>query len=175
MVTLGEEWHARICKLVVEEHGGTTDRLGRPWSGHFQRVAARLVFRRPSVGRAAVEAALMHDALMAGGRGEQGLLSAGLLPESIALIALVTPPPHANYFRDLKNVSPEENAIYLDYIRRIIATTNADAIYLKLADVSDTIDSLAEVHIPQLGQQLHDRYIPSRDLLFHWTLSASRA
>ena len=167
----GEQWYQRLANLVDKDHGATLDRLGRAWSGHFRRVSLRLVFRRPTISRAAIEAALMHDALMANGRGRQGLYDEGLLPESVRLIELITPPPNANYFRDLRNVSPEENEIYRGYIQRIIESGSHEAVYLKLADVSDTINSLAELRDPGLIPQLVDRYIPSRDMLFAWTVS----
>ncbi|MGQ7414285.1 hypothetical protein ACTGVV_12225, partial [Streptococcus suis] len=100
---------------------GVRDRIGRPWYQHFERVALRLIFRNPKASRAQIEAAIMHDALMAGGKGRGFLDSIGLEPEAIAIIALTTPPPHGNYFRDFEAITPADNAIYLDYIRGVVA------------------------------------------------------
>lgn len=160
-----EAWYSDRLKLVEEEHRGVLDRIGRPWYQHFERVALRLIFRNPKASRAQIEAAIMHDALMAGGKGRGFLESIGLQPEAIAIIELTTPPPHGNYFRDFEAITPADNAIYLDYIRGVVASGNRAAIQVKLADIRDTIEAFEESSLPVLKGQLRDRYRPSAELL----------
>lgn len=158
-------WYHDRLKLVQEEHGTTPDRIGRPWYQHFERVALRLIFRCPGATQAQIEAALMHDALMAGGKGKAFLHEIGLLEEAIDIIALITPPPHGNFFRDFEAITPADNAIYLDYIRGVVASGNSAAIHVKLADIRDTIDAFQASPVPVLKAQLRDRYQPSMELL----------
>lgn len=160
-----EAWYHDRLRLVREEHGATPDRIGRPWYQHFERVALRTMFRCPTASQAQVEAALMHDALMAGGKGHSFLKEVGLLQEAIEIIELITPPPHGNYFRDFEAITAEDNAIYLDYVARIIGTGHHAAIHVKLADIRDTIDAFQAASSPVLKGQLHDRYEPSMKLL----------
>jgi hypothetical protein len=151
--------------LVRQEHGTTPDRIGRPWYQHFERVALRTIFRCPGVTQAQIEAALMHDALMAGGKGHDFLKEIGLLKEAIEIIELITPPPHGNYFRDFEAITAEDNAVYLDYISGVVRSGNQAAIHVKLADIRDTIDAFQAASSPVLKGQLYERYEPSMKLL----------
>ncbi|MDQ8729053.1 hypothetical protein [Bradyrhizobium sp. LHD-71] len=160
-----EAWYRDRLKLVQEEHGATQDRIGRPWYQHFERVALRLMFRCPGASQAQIEAALMHDALMAGGKGRGFLEEIGLLDEAIEIIELITPPPHGNFFRDFEAITAADNAIYLAYIRGVVASGNKAAIHVKLADIRDTIEAFQAASSPVLKGQLRDRYQPSVDLL----------
>lgn len=160
-----DAWYHERLRLVREEHGDTPDRIGRPWYQHFERVALRTMFRCPDASRAQIEAALMHDALMAGGKGRGFLEGIGLLDEAIEIIELITPPPHGNYFRDFEAITAADNAVYLDYISGVVASGNTRAIHVKLADIRDTIDAFQASSSPVLKGQLRDRYRPSMDLL----------
>lgn len=160
-----EAWYHDRLKLVREEHGATRDRIGRPWYQHFERVALRTMFRCPGATQAQIEAALMHDALMAGGKGRGFLKEIGLLDEAIEIIELITPPPHGNYFRDFEAITAADNAVYLDYIAGVVGSGNAPAIHVKLADIRDTIDAFQAASLPALKGQLHERYQPSMNLL----------
>lgn len=73
--------------------------------------------------------------------------------------------PHGDYFRALEAITPEDNAIYADYVERIVASGNEAALHVKLADFQDTCDLLNEARTPELKAQLRDRYEPARDRL----------
>lgn len=160
-----EPWFGKLVALAIEMHGDARDRIGRPWCQHFERVALRTLFRDPFADRASVEAGLMHDALMAGGKGKDWLREIGCQERAIDIIDLITPPPHGDYFRALEAITPEDNAIYLNYVRGLVASGDERAMHVKLADINDTCDMLREATLPSLKAQLHQRYIPSRDLL----------
>lgn len=158
-------WFQDRVEMLNQELEGTKDRIGRPWYQHFERVALRLIFRYPEAGRDQIEAALLHDVLMAGGKGKSHLRELGLSERAIRIIEITTPPPHGNHFRDFETITDADNAIYLDYIRGIVALRDIDAIQVKLADIRDTIDVLLVSSDPVLKGQLHNRYLPSLDLL----------
>lgn len=160
-----DAWYHELVALIEREHEGEIDRIGRPWYQHFERVALRLVFRLPTATKAQIQAALMHDALMAGGKGKDFLRSLGVEEEAIDIVELITPPPHGDYFRALEAITPEDNAIYADYVERIVASGYEAALHVKLADFQDTCDLLNEARTPELKAQLRDRYEPARDRL----------
>lgn len=160
-----ERWYTDLVGLVQRQHGDAEDRLGRPWYQHFERVSLRLIFRLPGATKGQVQAALLHDAMMAGGGGEPFLRSLGVEEEAIRIVALTTPPPHGDYFRALEAITPEDNAIYRDYVERLVATGDRGALHMKLADFQDTCDMLGEATLPALKLQLRDRYRPARDRL----------
>ena len=159
-----ERWRGLIAELE-ERHAGATDLNGRPWAEHFRRVALRLCLRYPKPNRDQLEAALLHDALMTGGGGRELMEALGLSEIAIEIVRVTTPPPNADYYRDFKAVTPEDDRGYLDYVRGLVASGNLAAIEMKLADVCDTIDQMRVLQDPQISQQVPNRYEPSRALL----------
>lgn len=160
-----ESWFSDIVALRREEFGDIKDLVGRPWYQHFERVALRLIFRCPTAGRDQIEAALLHDVLMGGGKGKPYLRSLEVSERAISLIEVTTPPSHANNFRDIDAFSPEDNRIYFDYIADLISTQDLDAVNLKLADIRDTIDSLQISDDIRCKAQLNDRYTIAESML----------
>lgn len=160
-----EPWYTDLVHFIETHHGDARDRLGRPWYQHFERVALRLVFRLPGASKGQVQAALLHDAMMGGGGGREMLERLGVEDEAIRIIALTTPPPHGDYFRALEAITPDDNAIYRDYVEELVASGDDAALHMKLADFQDTCDMLSEARTPELKAQLQDRYRPARDRL----------
>jgi hypothetical protein len=158
-------WYRDIVRAVEMRQAGIRDRLGRPWSQHFERVAARLLFRNPAATRAQVEAALLHDAYMARGGGDHMLDELAIGSEARLVIRRTTPPPEADYFRDFEAIHAPETAIYLDYVRRLAGSGDMPAIEMKLADIHDTIDACRSGRTPVLVDQYRTRYEPSRIIL----------
>ena len=158
-------WYRAIVRAVEAQQDGVTDRLGRPWAQHFERVALRLIFRNPHATRAQIEAALLHDALMARGGGEAMLDQLGIGEDARGMIRLTTPPPDADFYRVFEAIGPAENAIYLDYVRGLVASGHRAALEMKLADIQDTIDACRTGASDVLIGQFRDRYEPSRLLL----------
>jgi hypothetical protein len=158
-------WYLNILSAVEKQQAGITDRIGRPWAQHFERVTLRLIFRNPHATRAQIEAALLHDALMARGGGMEMLNSLGITEEAKQIIEVTTPPPNADYYRHFEEIGPIECALYLDYIRGLVASGNRAAIEMKLADITDTIDACRAGATDVLIDQYLNRYEPSRKLL----------
>ncbi len=158
-------WYRALLGAVQAQQAGVTDRLGRPWAEHFERVALRTLFRNPAATRAQMEAALLHDAFMDRGGGAAMLASLGVGPGAVEMIRITTPPPDADFYRDFESVGPAECERYLDYVRALAASGSRPAIEVKLADVSDTIDACRAGATPVLVGQYRDRYEPSRRIL----------
>lgn len=159
-----DRWRRHIAELETF-HAGATDLTGRPWSEHFRRVATRLCLRYPKPDRDQLEAALFHDALMARGGGLARLEALGLSPAAIEIVRVTTPPPNADYYRDFRAVTPEDDVGYLVYVRTLVGSGNIAAIEMKLADVCDTIDQMRVQRDPLIVPQVPNRYEPSRALL----------
>ena len=159
-----ERWQQLVAE-VEARHVGATDLNGRPWSSHFRRVAARLCLRYPSPSRDQLEAALLHDALMTGGGGMERMTALGLSTAAMEIVRVTTPPPNADYYRDYRAVTAEDDAGYLGYVANLVASGNVPAIQMKLADVCDTIDQMRVLSDPVIGRQIPNRYEPSRTLL----------
>ena len=161
----GEAWYRALLTAVQAQQAGVTDRLGRPWAQHFERVALRTLFRNPAAPRAQLEAALLHDAFMDRGGGLPMLAGLGVSPDAIDMIRMTTPPPDADYFRNFEAIGPAECARYLGYVRGLAASGKRLAIEMKLADVTDTIDACRTGATPVLIGQFTERYEPSRRIL----------
>jgi len=159
-----ERWKSLLAELA-SQHTGATDLNGRPWAEHFRRVALRLCLRYPQPDRDQLEAALLHDALMTGGGGYERMKALDLSDAAIEIVRVTTPPPNADYYRDFRAVTPEDDAGYLDYVRDLVASGNLLAVEMKLADVCDTIDQMRVLRDPQISPQVPNRYEPSRSLL----------
>ena len=159
------DWHCALLQAVQVQQAGVTDRLGRPWAQHFERVALRTMFRNPAASRAQIEAALLHDAFMDRGGGEPMLTELRVSEEAVDIIRLTTPPPAADFFRDFQAIGAPECALYLDYVRALVASGNKPAIEMKLADITDTIDACRAGGTPVQVRQYRDRYEPSRRIL----------
>lgn len=157
-------WQRLIAELEAR-HAGATDLTGRPWAEHFRRVALRLCLRYPKPNRDQLEAALLHDALMARGGGKERMLGLGLSEAAIEIVRVTTPPPNADYYRDFRAVTAEDDAGYLEYVRGLVDSGNVAAIEMKLADVCDTIDQMRVQRDAVIEQQVPNRYEPSRAIL----------
>lgn len=158
-------WYREIVAAVEVQQAGIVDRLGRPWAEHFQRVAMRLVFRSPTATRAQIEAALLHDVLMDRGGGTEILDRLAIGAEAREMIRVTTPPPNADYYRAFEEIGPAENALYLDYVRRLVSSGNRQAVEMKLADIQDTIDACRASSTDVLVGQFRERYEPSRVII----------
>jgi ethanolamine utilization microcompartment shell protein EutS len=155
----------RLLDDLETHHAGAKDLNGRPWAEHFRRVAMRLCLRKPQPGRDQLEAALLHDALMTGGGGRERMERLGLSEAAMEIVRVTTPPPNADYYRDFRAVTAEDDAGYLTYIRGLVASGNIAAVEMKLVDVCDTIDQMRVRRDPAIIAQVPNRYEPSRSLL----------
>lgn len=157
-------WRRMIAELGAR-HAGAADLTGRPWAEHFRRVAVRLSLRYPVPDRDQLEAAMLHDALMAGGGGRERMQALGLSETAMEIVRVTTPPPNADFYRDFRAVTAEDDAGYLAYVRSLVDSGNVAAIEMKLADICDTIDQMRVQRDPVISRQVPNRYEPSRTIL----------
>ena len=158
----------RYCELleaVKAIHGGTQDSLGRPRYDHFERVVKRLVSRNPDAPPEAIEAAILHDAITHPDGGNALLKKLNVRQRTIDILARLVPPPNADYYSQMDRFTPADNAVYLDYVRTLIASGDRAAIAVKLADVEDTVETLRALGNEVALRQLERQYDPSRRLL----------
>ena len=160
-----DEWFWTLVTAVGRQQAGITDRIGRPWAQHFERVALRVLFRNPAASRAQLEAALLHDAFMDRGGGQAMLEELGVSDVAIEMIRITTPPPKADFYRDFEAIGPAECELYLDYAHTLATSGKRAAIEMKLADVTDTIDACRAGATEVLVGQWRDRYEPTRRIL----------
>lgn len=159
-----DRWQELLAELNAR-HAGATDLNGRPWAEHFRRVSVRVCLRYGPQDRDQLEAALLHDALMTGGGGNERMRALGLSDAAIEIVRVTTPPPAADFYRDLTAVTAEDDKGYLEYVKGLVESRNIPAIQMKLADVCDTIDQIRALDSPSFALQVPNRYEPSRTLL----------
>ena len=102
--------------IATEKHAGQTDKQGMPYISHPLRVAEALSDPLHKV------TALLHDTLEDTDTTEQELLEAGICPECVRMVCLLT--------RD-------EYTSYTEYIRSL--REYPEVIPVKLADLRDNL------------------------------------
>ncbi len=146
---------AEALTLAQRLHAGQVDKSGAPYWTHCQRVAARLRQHWPDAPAHELEAALLHDAVEDTDATAVDLQAAGVSPEAVTIIKLVTKDgPHA-----------PPGLAYLDWIKAIAAIGNASAIRVKLADLADNSDPTRLPHPPGFEERVRDRYAPAIAIL----------
>ena len=164
VVTTGS-WYTEALAAVRVQKAGVTHHLGRPWADHFERVALRLIFRNQVATRHQIQAALLHDVFMERGGGWDRLHRLGVSCRAVGIIERTTPPPDADYFRDLDLIGPAKTAIDLAYIWALAASGDREAVEMKSADIADTIDACRQGATDLLTKEYRTRYEPSCVLL----------
>ncbi|MGE0800325.1 MAG: HD domain-containing protein [Lautropia sp.] len=157
--------YAELLEAVSALHEGALDPLGRPRADHFDRVAQLLLARDPEASQAQIEAALVHDVIFHPGGGHSLLRKLAVDQPVIDILERIQPPPNAQYFTDIDNFTAADNAVYLEFIRTLVASGDREAIAVKLADITDTVSYLREIGSESALRQLDLQYEPSRKLL----------
>lgn len=137
-----EDQVERARKIAERAHAGQTDKAGRPYIEHPAFVAAHVQ------GAQAKAAAWLHDVVEDTSVTLQDLQDAGMAPEVVEAVRLLT----------------HDKAVpYLDYVRAL--KDNPIARQVKLADLAHNSDLS---RIPHPTQQDHDRlekYRRAREIL----------
>lgn len=136
--------------LATALHAGQVDKAGKPYIEHLARVAAILLQRFPDATTAEQEAAWLHDSIEDTGTTPESLLTAGVSPEAVEIVKLVTKP---------------EGVVYLDWIGDLAKTGNIGAIRVKLADNEDNQDPARVALVPGADRMVETRYAPARKML----------
>jgi (p)ppGpp synthase/HD superfamily hydrolase len=138
---------SKARKLAEHAHAGQTDKAGRPYIEHVQRVAETV--EHPSSPGLAQAVAWLHDVMEDCGLGELDLMAAGMPREVVAAVEAVTHRPH----------EPRT-----DYYARVRADDLARVV--KLADVADNSDParLADLDEPTRAR-LTAKYAKAREHL----------
>ena len=122
-------------------HETQIDKCGRPYYLHPLRVAMRLVYCTP----AERHAALLHDVVEDTAVTLDDLKAAGYSAEIIELVDLLT----------RRKPAGETHRHYLD---RIVASRNAKALRVKLADLYDNMSSARTRALPPDQRGLRHRF-----------------
>jgi (p)ppGpp synthase/HD superfamily hydrolase len=140
--------------FIRELFAGVTDKAGRPYTEHCERVEGYL---GPDATEDERHAALLHDVLANTKIGLNGLWLRG----------------YSHRTRDLiKGLSKPEGTSYFGYIDQIAATGDVGLIRIKLADCRDNMDpervSRLDAHT---RARLKLKYLPARcalDAALYW-------
>jgi (p)ppGpp synthase/HD superfamily hydrolase len=146
-----ESWYKSTLAFVRKRHHGKVDKLGWPYYQHFERVADRLIRLFPEASQAQVQAALLHDALEPEESSIEELQAAGIVPEAIAIIRLIS--------------LPQDGRTYLEYVRDLVNARDVAAVQVKLADNLDAVEFYSTRTDQDSKHILETRYEPSRKLL----------
>ncbi len=118
--------------IAVIAHAGQTRMDGvEPYVNHPLRVAKALTERLEGATYGLWAAAVLHDVLEDTAVAAAHLRTAGIPEEVVELVEIVT---------------RTEGETYWEYLDRVVASGNADAIALKVADIRDNQASLPEGH-----------------------------
>ena len=138
---------AAAIRFMKRAHRGQKDLGGKPYWKHPVRVMARL-------GRSATivekHAALLHDVIEDTGTTFQDIERAGFHADVLAVVELLTCPGTLTYQR---------------YIKRLIASGNAAALRVKLADLGDNMDGRRIIPDGRQHSQLLRRHQRAEQLI----------
>ena len=110
-------------------HANQTDKLGKPYIGHIERVVANLERFFSDVTDKQIHAAYLHDAMEDCGVTRNILIARGYGERVVQVIELVTKPKDKMSNKD-----------YEDWIKQIIDSKDIDAIRVKFADMNDNFN-----------------------------------
>lgn len=152
----GRLWDGRAAELYARRvHAGLLDKGNKPYTGHLMRVAARARAHAEALGwpperaQLVADAGWLHDTIEDTPVDSIDLMEAGFDPVVIAAVGRLTKP---------------KGVPYLDAIRALIATGDAVAVLVKLADNEDNTD-MARPGSAQLTMEQIDRYLRSAAML----------
>ena len=135
----------RTIEIMVSAHEGQIDKSGRPYYLHPLRVAMRLA----NCSAAERHAGLLHDVVEDTPVTLAHLREQGYGADVLELGALLT--------RDKPG-----GESHRDYIRRIVASRNAQALRVKLADLYDNLSPARTIDLPPAELGMTRRF--ERDL-----------
>ena len=130
----------RAEAFAREAHAGQVDKAGEDYSGHLERVAARM----EEDGARAV--AWLHDVIEDTTADAAMLRKAGFADDVIG---------------DVESLTRRTAEPYSGYIERLRTTGSERAVAVKLADLADHLEHRPEV----IGRSLRHRYIQARKRL----------
>ena len=124
--------HPSVKETLVwarELHANQTDKLGKPYIGHIERVVANLERFFADVTDKQIHAAYLHDAMEDCGVTRNILFERGYSERVVQVIGLVTKPKDKMSNKD-----------YEYWIKQIIDSKDIDAIRVKFADMNDNFN-----------------------------------
>lgn len=138
---------AEALALAERLHAGQVDKAGQPYIGHLMRVG--FTVNATGGSRAALIAALLHDAVEDDRATLQDLAAAGVPAAALALVALLTKAP---------------GQPYAEYLAAIKA--DPDALAVKLADIADNSDPARLAMLPpDVADRLRIKYAKALEIL----------
>lgn len=137
-------------RLARHAHAGQTDRAGKPYIQHIERVVANLLRRWPDATEDEIAAAWLHDVIEDTEWDAALLRRAGLPLEVIVIVEEVTRPA---------------GSTYRAWIQSLAALGSLSAVKVKLADNEDNTSPDRVASIPEGENMLRKRYLPAKAIL----------
>lgn len=137
-------------ELAEKFHTGQFDKAGEPYITHPERVVRYLKQRWPDYTDVEVQAAWLHDVLEDTDATPVALLVAGVFPEVIELVQLLSRP---------------KEKTYREWIRDLANSGNVSAIRVKLADNADNSDPARTAALGLASDMVRKRYLPAKEVL----------
>jgi (p)ppGpp synthase/HD superfamily hydrolase len=137
-------------RLARDAHATQSDRAGKPYVEHIERVVANLLRRWPDATVDEVSAAWLLDVIEDTPWDARALLQAGISAGAVEIVGELSRPA---------------GSTYLAWIESLAALGSLSAVRVKLADNED--NSLPErvALIPDGAEMLAKRYQPARAIL----------
>lgn len=121
------------AELAFKAHAGKKRKYsGEDYYHHPRRVAERLQAKNLKDKPVVVAAGFLHDVLEDTELTEKDLLDAGILPEVVDVVKLVTRVTNVNYYLHIRHLSED------------FSLAGRRAVQLKVADLEDNMSNLQE-------------------------------
>jgi hypothetical protein len=147
-------WYANTLSIAMRFHAGQTDKAGRPYWTHLDRVARNVAERWPDATKTEIHAALLHD-VIEDTNATPNSLRALRVPDDVIRIVQMLSRDDVTHF--------PKGLTYLEWIQAIADSGDVSAIRVKLADNADN-DDPARLH-PRHAEMSATKYAPARAIL----------
>jgi (p)ppGpp synthase/HD superfamily hydrolase len=145
VIDIAAHWFVEALTFARAAHAGQVDQAQHSNPKHVGRVALRLIRMFPEVPRQVVQAAILHDVIEDAAVSSDDLRA--LFGRRVAVVVQLLTRPRGE--------------AYIDYIAKLAASADGDAIRVKLADLIDRSNATAGSD-PDRQRLVEELYAPAR-------------
>lgn len=141
---------ATAKRLACDLHRGQTDKAGRRYIDHVERVVAILVERWPDASADEITAAWLHDVLEDTAATAGDLIEVGISLRAVEIV---------------KAVTRQKGMTYRQWINGIAFSWDVGAIRVKLADLADNSAAWRVAEVVGAADLVRTRYATAKEVL----------